>query len=113
MHKELMKSSRPPILTVFIVAGLVGCFLKMFMVISPAAHSVAHWYPLYLSLSTTYETICLGGLGFMKKWAVLAYSGYAVANQLVYLALGNWNAYALVPSLAITMVSWIYFRRMN
>src|SRR5260221_10303676 len=108
-----MKPSRPLLLVILITAGLVGCFLNMFLVLSPIARNTAHWYPLYLSLSTVYVIISLGGLGLMKKWGVVAYSSYAVVHQLVHLHLGNWNAYALVLPLSITVVGWIYFRKMS
>ena len=108
-----MNSSRPPLLIILIICGLAGCFLNMFMVISPPARNVAHWYPLYLSLSTLYALICLGGMGSMKKWGVIAYSFYALAQQGVYLFLGTWDAHALVLPAAITIVGWIYYRKMS
>jgi hypothetical protein len=52
-------------------------------------------------------------MGMMKKWGVITYSFYALAQQLVYLYLGTWNAHALVLPGAITVVGWIYFRKMG
>jgi hypothetical protein len=83
------------------------------MVFSPTVHQVSFWYPLYLSFSTLYVIICLGGLWLMKKKAVEGYSLYLLIHQLVHLQLGNWNGFVLAFPAVITLVSWIYYRRMD
>jgi len=65
-----MKSQRPPLLLILIFLGLLGCFFNMIMVLSPAARNVSAWYPLYLSLSSIYAAVCLGGMGLIKNAVV-------------------------------------------
>jgi len=108
-----MKSQRPPLLLILIFLGLLGCFFNMIMVLSPAARNVSAWYPLYLSLSSIYAAVCLGGMGLMRKFAVPAYSFYFVVHQAVHLALGHWNGFALALPAALTLAGWAYYRRMD
>lgn len=107
-----MNSTRPPLLSVLCVLAFIGCFFNMFIVISPPAQRVSSWYPAYLSLSTVFEIICLGGLWLMRRSAVIGMSFYTVLNQLVYYILGFWTPIALVLPGAITLLGWVYYRKM-
>jgi hypothetical protein len=106
-------SHRPPLLTVLCVLGLMGCFINMMMVLSPPVRDMAPWFPTYLSLSTLCSAIFLGGLWFLKRWALWGYSLFFISNQVVYLSLHQWNGYALVLPLAVTLTAWAYSRKMN
>ncbi|HUO56966.1 MAG TPA: hypothetical protein VMV05_02205 [bacterium] len=107
------KNPRPPLLTLLIIAGLIGCFFNMFLVHSPSVRNVSSWYPLYLSLSTLAVIIFLGAVGMMRKWGVIGYSLYAAIHQGVHLYLGLWNGTALILPAAVTVTGWIYYKRMD
>lgn len=106
-------SPRPPLLTLLCVLGLIGCFLNMMMVLSPVVRDLAIWFPAFLSLSTLLSAVFLGGLWYLKRWALWGYTGVFVSNQLVYLALQRWNASALILPLAVTLTAWAYSRIMK
>jgi hypothetical protein len=110
---DRMKSLRPVLLTVLCFGGFVGCFLNVILVISPPVQKFGGLYSSYLSLSTIFVIFCLSGLWMMKKWAVVAYSFYMVINQLVYIWMGNWNWFAFALPVAITLVGWFYYRKME
>jgi hypothetical protein len=107
-----MNSTRPPLLVVLCVLAFIGCFFNIFMVISPPVQRVSSWYPAYLSLSTVFEIVCLGGLLMMRRSAVIGMTVYTVSNQVVYHYLGTWTPYAIVLPGAITIVAWVYYRKM-
>lgn len=108
-----MRQPTPPFLNILCTFGFIGCFLRILMVISPPAAAVAPWYPIYLSLSTLFLILCLGGLWMMRKKAVWGISLYFVVDQLVYVVLGRWNAQALILLAAITIAGWFYYRKME
>ena len=108
-----MKPVRPPLLTILYVAGLIGCFLNMILVLSPPVREISPWYPVYLSLGTIYTIVCLYNLWLMRKWAVWAFGVYVLANQMACWKLGIWNEKALLFSGMILAASLFYYRRMS
>jgi len=106
-------SPRPSLLTFLCLLGLVGVFLNMMMVLSPPVQATAPWFPGFLSISTFLSAIFLGGLWYLKRWALWGYTVVFISNQLVYLALQKWNSSALILSLAITVTGWAYLKIMK
>ncbi len=101
-------SSRPAFLSLLILLGLVGVFLNMMLVISPVMRSYAYWFPGYLSLATAASAFFLGGLWFLKRWALWGYSVLFLLNQVVFLGLNQWNAKAIILPLPIVLTAWLY-----
>ncbi len=106
-------TSRPPLLIVLCFLGLVGCFLNMMMVLSPPVREIAPWFPGYLSAATALAAACLGGLWFLKRWALWGYTFYFLAQQSVFLLLHRWDAHALILPLAVTATAWAYSKNMK
>jgi len=92
--------------------GFIGCFLKQILLIG-ASPEWGTAYPLYISLSTIYSAICLGGLMVMRRWAVWAFGAYLVIHQVVFLQMGRWDLGALLLAGAIFLTSLFYYRRMK
>jgi hypothetical protein len=120
--EKTMKSIRPPLLSVLCIAGFLGCFLKMILVISPPVQDVGSWYALYLTFSTVYLVVCLVGLWSMRRWAPWAFFLYEMGDQFVYWKIGVWSrgpsdfGHLLIPQvlpLAILAVAFLYYRRME
>jgi hypothetical protein len=111
MPQEPIPSQRPPLLSLLCVAGLVGCFLKMILVISPPIQGVGPWYPAYLSASTVVLIICLCGLWLMKRWVFFLFIPYVLLDQWVYWHLGRWAPISFVLMGSLLAVSLIYHRR--
>jgi hypothetical protein len=82
-------------------------------VLSPVVRAVAVWFPAYLSLATMLSAVFLGGLWFLKRWALWGYTALFLSNQLVYLSLHRWNERALILPLAVTLTGWAYSRIMK
>jgi hypothetical protein len=99
-------------LTILCVAGFLGCFLKSVAVLSPPARSIP-WFPAYLSLSSILGIVFLSGLWSMRRWGLWGYSLLAVANQAVYLAIGQGKWISLVLFWTTTAVGWLYYRYMR
>jgi hypothetical protein len=49
----------------------------------------------------------------MRKWGVIGYTLLMAINQWIYLSFRKWDANALIFSLAVALVGWIYYRRME
>jgi len=108
-----MNPSRPPLLTILCIAGFIGCFFNIFMVLAPPVQRMGPGYAVYISLATVYVAACLGGLWMMRKSAVLAYSGFALLHQGIHLFLGIWNGFVFILPAAITLAGWLYYRKMS
>ncbi len=93
--------------------GLIGIFLNMMMVISPAVREVAFWFPTYLSVSTLLSAVFLGGLWFLKRWGLWGYTAVFFCNQAVFLGLHRWNATAMLLILSIILAGWFHSKLMK
>ena len=99
---EAVAGSRPTSITVICIVGLIGAVVSVPLIFSPIAGAIGAWYPPYLALSSIIGSICMVGLWNMKKWAAYTYTGFVVLNQVVMLAMGVWNIFALlIPGVVI------------
>ena len=99
---EAVAGSRPTSITVICIVGLIGAVISVPFIFSPIAGAIGAWYPPYLALSSIIGAICMVGFWNMKKWAAYTYIGFVVLNQVVMLAMGVWNIFALlIPGVVI------------
>ena len=49
----------------------------------------------------------------MQKWAVYTYTGFAVINQVILIATGLWNPFALILPGIVIAVMFAYLSRMR
>jgi len=102
MNDTPAKTKRPTSITVICIVGFIGALLAVPLVFSPVAQQVGAWYPPYLGFSAIVGLACMVGLWMMKKWAAYTYTGFAIVNQVVLLAMDVWNVLALlVPAVVI------------
>jgi hypothetical protein len=98
------KKSRPLIITVACVVGFLGAIATVPVVFSTAAKQIGAWYPPYVAASGIVGLGTMIGMWKMKRWSVLAYTGFALLNQIVLLAMKVWNVYALlIPAIVIAI----------
>lgn len=102
MNDTAAKVKRPTSITVICIVGFVGALIAVPLVFSPVAQQIGAWYPPYLAFSAIVGLACMVGLWMMKKWAAYTYTGFAIVNQVVLLAMDVWNVIALlVPAVVI------------
>lgn len=102
MNETTEKAKRPTSITVICVIGFLGALVAVSSIFSPASQQIGSWYAPYLGFSTVVGFVCMVGLWRMKKWAAYAYTGFAAFNQMVLLAMGLWNVFALlIPAVFI------------
>ena len=98
-------NSRPVIITVLCVFGFFGGLFTVPTIFSQVARDIGAWYPSLLALSAVVGFVCMVGLWKMRKWALYAYTGLCVVNQVVLLAIGRWSIFALVlPGIFIAIM---------
>jgi len=90
------KTKRPVSITVICVVGFIGAIITIPLIFSAMAQQVGAWYPPYLAFSAVVGLGCMFGLWMMKKWAAYTYTALVALNQVVLLAMGVWNIWALV-----------------
>ena len=108
-----LKQERPPLLILICFAGLLGCCISLFFVLSPPVRNISSWYPAYVFFGIVYSIACLFNLLLMRRWAVWAYGAWVLANQLVCWKLNIWDERALTLSGLILAVSLLYYRRLE
>lgn len=107
------KPRRPIAITVICVLGFVGAALTVPVIFSSVAQSIGTWYPPYLALTSVVGLICMVGLWTMKRWAVFAYTALLVVNQVVMMAMGVWNIFALVIPLIVVVIAFMNLSKMS
>ncbi len=108
-----MKLERPPLLTLLCLLALLGCFFKMYYVFSGEIRQVSSWYPLYVSLTTVFTSVCLYNLLLMRKWSFWAFAVFLILHQFVQWQLKRWDFSALALFSAIVITGAFYYRRME
>ena len=104
---------RPTAITVICVLGFLGAFVAIPAVFSDIARNVGAWYPPLLAFSAVVGFICMVGLWKMRKWAVFGYTAFCAINQIVLLAMGVWNIFALILPGIVIAISFSYLSRMK
>ena len=75
------------------------------MMLFTNTRTIGAWYPPYLAFSAVVGFVCMFGLWKMRKWAVFTYTGFCLVNQVVLLAMGGWNIFALlIPGIYIAIM---------
>lgn len=99
-----MKNKRPGIITAICVIGFIGAVVAVALVFSDMARQIGAWYPPYLAFSAIVGLVCMIGLWMMKKWSIVTYTIFFAINQVVLLAAGVWNIFALIiPGIVIAI----------
>ena len=102
MSETEAKATRPTSLTIICIVGFIGALVAFPMIFSPMARLIGPWYPPYLAFGAAVGLVCMVGLWNMKRWAAYGYTGLVALNQVVLLAMGVWNAMALlVPAVIV------------
>jgi hypothetical protein len=102
MSEKTEETKRPTSITVICIIGFIGALLTVPLIFSPLAQQVGAWYPPYLGFSAVVGLACMIGLWMMKKWSAYTYTGLVALNQVVMLAMGVWNIFALlIPAVVI------------
>ncbi|MEM2956565.1 MAG: hypothetical protein QW041_03280 [Candidatus Pacearchaeota archaeon] len=104
-----MAVKRPGIITAICIIGFIGALITVPMIFSEIAKSIGVWYPPYLAFSAVVGLACMIGLWMMKKWSVIVYTIFVAINQVVLIAMGMWNVFALIiPAIVIGIGFWKY-----
>ncbi|MGB3588376.1 MAG: hypothetical protein WBA23_17635 [Tunicatimonas sp.] len=90
------KIERPIAVTVICILGFVGAGLSVPMAFSDVAKQIGSWFPPYSSSIAAMSLICMIGFWFTKRWAIYAYIGLVVLNQIVLIYMDEWHILTLV-----------------
>ncbi len=97
-------TSRPTAITVICVIGFIGGLFVIPLIFTDIARNIGAWYPPYLAFSAVVGFVCMVGLWKMRRWAVFTYTGLVALNQIVMLAMGARNVFALlIPGFVIAI----------
>lgn len=97
-------TSRPTAITVICVIGFIGGLFTIPLIFTDIARNIGAWYPPYLAFSAVVGFVCMVGFWKMRRWAVFTYTGFVALNQIVMLAMGAWNVFALlIPGIVIAI----------
>lgn len=107
------KAKRPIAITIICVLGFIGAAVSVPLIFSATARSIGAWYPPYLAVCSIAGLACMVGLWLMKKWSVFAYAGLLAINQVVLMAMGVWNIFALVIPLIVVVVAFMNLSKMS
>ena len=108
-----IEKRRPTAITVMCIIGFIGAAFAIPAVFSDAARAIGDWYPPYLAFSSTVGLVCLIGLWMMKRWSIIAYTALTILNQVVFLAMGIWNVFAVAIPAVVIAIGFSYFNRMD
>lgn len=106
-------SERPIAITIICVIGFIGAALSIPLIFSDIARSIGAWYPPYLALSAVVGFVCMIGLWKMLKWSVFVYTAFVILNQVVMMAMGIWNIFALLIPAIVIAIGFTYLSRMK
>jgi len=99
-----MTNKRPGIITAICIIGFIGALAAVPFVFSDLSKQIGAWYPPYLAFSAVVGFVCMIGLWMMKKWGIIIYAAFCGVNQVVLLAFGIWNIFALIiPGIVIAV----------
>jgi len=99
-----MTNKRPGIITAICVIGFIGALATVPLIFSDMSKQIGTWYPPCLAFSAVVGFVCMIGLWMMKKWSIIAYTAFFGINQVVLLAFGVWNIFALIiPGIVIAI----------
>ena len=108
-----MANKRPGRITAICVFGLFGALFTIPMLFSNVVKQIGPWYPPYLALSFIVGSACLIGLWMMKKWGVITYTVLVGINQIVLIAMGVWNVFALIIPVIIIAIGFSKYKLME
>ena len=99
-----MTNNRPGIITAICIIGFIGALVTVPFIFSDTSEQIGPWYPPYLAFGAIVGLVCMIGLWMMKKWSIIAYTTLFCINQVVLLAMGVWNIFALIiPGIVIAI----------
>jgi hypothetical protein len=104
---------RPVIITVLCVLGLIAAAANVPTIFAEVARKVGAWYPPFLTLSVVVTVVCVIGLWKMRRWAVLLYTGFALAVLVIALMIGAWNTTAQLVRFAVIIIMFSQFPKMR
>jgi glycerol-3-phosphate acyltransferase PlsY len=105
MEDKKMTNKRPGIITAICVLGFIGPLFLIPIIFSDIATTIGSWYPPYLAFSGVVGFVCMVGLWMMKKWGTITYTALVGINQVVLIAMGEWNIFFLIiPGIVIAIV---------
>jgi hypothetical protein len=107
---------RPVAITVICVLGFVGAGLMIIVlpfIFAKLDRMIGGWYPPYLAFSSIVGLACMIGLWKMKKWAAYTYTAMTVLNQIVMLAMGVWNVFALLVPAIVIAIALYHVKKMD
>ena len=113
MNDTPATSERPVAITIICILGFIGAALTIPAVFLAASSSIGAWYPPYLAFSAVVGLVCMIGLWKMLKWSVFAYTAFVVLNQIVLMAMGVWNIFALLIPAIVNAIGFTYLSRMK
>jgi hypothetical protein len=106
-------SARPLAITVICVIGLIGALFTIPVIFTSIPGQLHAWYPPLLIFNTVVGATCVVGLWKMRRWSVLTYTGLYVINQIILVAMDQWNLFAVVSPLAVIAIGFMYWSRMK
>ena len=104
---------RPVAITIICVIGFLGVLIVVPILFVPQTAAIAPWYPTVLGLSAVIGLVSMIGLWRMRRWAVYLYTTITVLNQVLLLATGLWNPFALIIPGVVVAVMFAYVSRMR
>jgi hypothetical protein len=104
---------RPIAITIICIIGFIGAAFTVPVFFMDVMRSLPPWYPWLLGVSAVIGLACLIGLWMMRKWAVYIYTAFAAINQVILIATGLWNPFALILPAIVIAVMFGYLSRMR
>jgi hypothetical protein len=104
---------RPVAVTIICIVGLIGALINLSLLFTDAVAQVAPWFFPFFGISSLIGLLCLIGLWLMRRWALYAYTTFAVIDQAILLATGIWHPVALVVPAIVVIGMFIHWSRMR
>jgi len=104
---------RPVAITVICIIGFIGAAFTVPMFFMDVMRTLPPWYPPFLGVAAVIGLACMIGLWMMQKWAVYTYTAFAAINQVILIATGLWNPFALILPAIVIVVMFIYLSKMR
>lgn len=113
MNESRINPAKPLAITAICVIGLINAIQVLNVLLSPMVKQLGVIYPVYFAASALISLACIGGLWFLRRWAALTYGVILLGNQIALLAMGLWEASALVVPMVIVGVLLRYFKALK